>query len=521
MFTIFMTAKLVRFIIQGGIHFDFLITGIYVYFFPLYMIFYYSARTIDSKNKILLIFSLLFYAWGEPKYILLLVSMTFITWIFSNAIEQSLKHANKNISIDTSSFSNRAAKFKKKEIFKKARLYLLFSCIINLGLLGIFKYTNFFIGNINSLLGLEVNVPNISLPIGISFYTFQLITYIVDVYRGQVPAQREFNRLLLYVGLFHQCIAGPIVRYKDISDEINNRKVTLSDMSKGINRFAVGLGKKVIIANFCGSIADQLLADSSLLASQAVVALWLGILMYMLQIYMDFSAYSDMAIGMGLMAGFHYKENFDYPYLSTSVSEFWRRWHISLGSFFRDYVYIPLGGNRKGTSRTYVNLLIVWLLTGLWHGASWNFVLWGLYFCIFIVLERVFLNTFFDKLPKIVSHAYLLIIVYFGWILFRFSNMSDTAAVLKGMFGLNGNKFIDYETSTLLINNIFMIIVAIVAVTPVLKNIIRLFMTRLNQSSIAYKMILYSDAVMPVIIIILSTMYLVSDSYNPFLYFQF
>lgn len=465
-------------------------------FFPLYMIFYYSARTIDSKNKILLIFSLIFYAWGEPKYILLLIGMTFISWVFSNAIERASELTNKNI-------------------------YLFLCCIINIGLLGIFKYTNFFIYNINNLLDLNINVPNIQLPIGISFYTFQLITYVVDVYRGQVPAQKKFSRLFLYVGLFHQCIAGPIVRYKDISDEINDRKITLRDMNNGINRFAAGLGKKVLIANFCGSIADQLLADSSLLTKQTAAALWLGMLMYMLQIYLDFSAYSDMAIGMGLMAGFHYKENFDYPYLSKSVSEFWRRWHISLGSFFRDYVYIPLGGNRKSPARTYVNLLIVWILTGLWHGASWNFVLWGLYFCLFIVLEKVFKNIFVSRLPKIISNVYLLLIVYFGWILFRFSNMSDIAAVVKGMFGLNGNSLIDYETSTLFINNIFMIIIAIVAVTPVTKNIVRVFMTRLNQSSIAYKTIIYSDAVMPVIIIMLSTIYLVSDSYNPFLYFQF
>ena len=365
-------------------------------FLPLNLLFYVLARGIRMKNAVMLLFSLVFYAWGEPKYVLLLIGMTLADWVFALIMDKA-----------RSSAGRRAA--------------LIGACVVNLGLLGVFKYGTFAMENLHSLTGFPSVIPEIALPIGISFYTFQLLSYVVDVYRREVPAQRDFAKLLTYVSLFHQCIAGPIVRYQDVAEEILYRKVSLTEISRGIGRFTTGLGKKALLANTCGSLADSLLLTDAVasnaalltdnvatLAARPALGLWIGVLCYMLQIYLDFSAYSDMAIGMGLMIGFHYKENFDYPYVSRSVTEFWRRWHISLSSFFRDYVYIPLGGNRKGTARTIFNLLVVWFLTGLWHGASWNFVLWGLYFFVFLVVEKLFLRRVLEKLPSFFTHLYLL-----------------------------------------------------------------------------------------------------------------
>ena len=316
---------------------------------------------------------------------------------------------------------------------KMAKFGVAVMLFVNLGLLGLFKYGTFILQNLGYVIGKNLGSLDIILPIGISFYTFQLISYVVDVYRGDVPAQKNFAILLLYVSLFHQCIAGPIVRYKDICSELENRRASSQDIADGIWRFCFGLAKKAVLANAMGSIADSLLSGGDTLKSASALSLWVGVLAFSLQIYFDFSAYSDMAIGMGRMIGIHYRENFDYPYMSRSVTEFWRRWHISLGSFFRDYIYIPLGGNRKGRLRTYLNLFIVWFLTGLWHGASWNFVLWGLYFFVFILIEKLFLLRVLSK-DRIVSHIYLVIVVYFGWILFKFEDMSSVTAVLKGMF---------------------------------------------------------------------------------------
>ena len=350
-------------------------------FLPLNLLFYYIAKPIKVKNAILLIFSLIFYAWGEPVYVLILLGMSLFSWLFSLGIEKAGSRGGK-------------------------RVWLALAAIVCIGSIGFFKYAGFIAENVNAVAGRALlPVPQIALPIGISFYTFQLLTYVVDVYRGEVPAQRSYFRVLLYAGLFHQCVAGPIVRYGDIERELTDRTVSLNDVSDGVSRFAVGLAKKALLANACGAVVDalllsdaaigdktQLAANLSLLESRSALTLFAGMAFYMLQIYLDFSAYSDMAIGMGRMCGFHYKENFDYPYVSASITEFWRRWHMSLGTFFRDYVYIPLGGNRKGTARQIVNLFIVWALTGLWHGASWNFVLWGLYFFVFLVLEKFVLG---------------------------------------------------------------------------------------------------------------------------------
>lgn len=462
-------------------------------FLPLNLIIYYFAKTTKARNIVMLIFSLVFYAWGEPLYVLLLLFMTTCDWLISLFIDKQKPHG------------------------WKAKLGLLIMAVVNLGLLGFFKYGTFVLENVGYVVGKNLGSLDIILPIGISFYTFQLISYVVDVYRGDVPAQKNFATLLLYVSLFHQCIAGPIVRYKDICAELLERRATMQDIADGIWRFCFGLAKKAILANAMGNIADELLKAN---ASTTVLSLWIGVLAYSLQIYLDFSAYSDMAIGMGRMIGIHYRENFDYPYISRSVTEFWRRWHISLGSFFRDYVYIPLGGNRKGKLRTYLNLLAVWFLTGLWHGASWNFVLWGLYFFVFIFFEKLFLSKLLSK-DHIVSHIYLVVIVYFGWILFRFENMDDILIVLRGMFGLNGNLPTNFETNTIVTSNVFVLAFCVLVSTPIVRkigSIVRYAYMDKKAVSVIYTL---GRILIPLVLLLLSTAALVGNSYNPFLYFQF
>ena len=475
-------------------------------FLPICLVIYALCRNIKLKNVALLLFSLIFYAWGEPVYVLLLLLMTFSDWLIAILIDKQ-----------------------KGKLGKK--LWLILACFINLGIIGVFKYTGFVLINVQQVFGVPEIIPKIALPIGISFYTFQLLSYVVDVYRKDVKPQRNFFWLLLYASLFYQCIAGPIVRYKDVEYEILNRRAKLYEVCEGISRFCVGLGKKVLIANVCGSLADQLLVSDSLmqsapetalqeLATRSAFGLWLGVLFYMLQIYLDFSAYSDMAIGMGLMVGFHFKENFNYPYTAKSVTDFWRRWHISLSSFFRDYVYIPLGGNRKGTFKTYRNLLVVWLLTGLWHGASWNFVLWGLFFFVFHAIEKLGLLKLLERVPSVFSRAYLLIIVYFGWILFRFSDFRFIPVVLKGMFMQNGNNAIDFTTETIFKSNIFFIVIAIIAVTPLVK-IIAQKMKEHSEKKLVKACYSAASVIFPLALLFLATIALVGDAYNPFLYFQF
>ena len=483
---------------------------LFVYIFlPMNLIFYFLAKNIRIKNVVLLIFSLIFYAWGEPKYVFLLIAMSLADYGFALLIA-------------------------KGRGTKKAKAALFGAIVVSVGLIGVFKYGTFVLQNVNSVFGVPAEIPNIALPIGISFYTFQLLTYVVDVYRGDAEAQRNFSKVLLYASLFHQCIAGPIVRYKDINEQILNRSTDASQMGMGINRFAVGLAKKALFANVCGSLCDKfLLTDAAannmavlsdnikILESRPVLAVWLGMIFYMLQIYLDFSAYSDMAIGMGQMIGFRYKENFDYPYMAKSVTEFWRRWHISLGTFFRDYVYIPLGGNRKGMARTILNMFIVWALTGLWHGASWNYVFWGLYFFIFLTIEKLFFKERLKNMPKVISNIYLLTVVFFGWIIFKFRSTALGLTVFKGLFGLNGNPFTSFETTALFKNYIFFLLVAIIAVTPFARNAGRLFSASAkNEIKIGH---IYGviEIIIPVLLLLLATFSLVGDSYNPFLYFQF
>ena len=471
------------------------------------------CRGLRAENICLLLFSLVFYAWGEPEYVLLLAGMALLDWFAALQIDRA-----------------------GAEDGPRRRRWLIFACAADLGLIGLFKYS----GMICSLFGAPPAwIARLALPIGISFYTFQLLTYVVDVYRGEAPAQREYWHVLLYAALFHQCIAGPIVRYQSIAEELFVRRDPYGDMVSGVGRFSVGLAKKVLLANPCGSLADKLLladsaiGDASRLASnlsslsrESVLGLWLGLAAFSLQIYLDFSAYSDMAVGMGRMLGLHYLENFDYPYVSRSVTGFWRRWHISLGNFFRDYVYIPLGGNRHGTARTILNLLIVWALTGLWHGASWNFVLWGLYFFVFLVLERLFLLRWFRKLPGLLSgllsHVYLLAVVVLGWALFKFTEPTLLAAMLRGLFGANGNALSDFEALTELKSNAFFLAFCCLASTPLFRALAERWKraaARRPAADRTYAVV--ACGVIPVVLLLLSTAGLVGNSYNPFLYFKF
>lgn len=467
----------------------------FVYMFlSLNLFFYYMAKRTSTKNVIMLLFSLVFYSWNGPKYLILLLTMTFIAWSAAMLITA----------------------------YPKARkFYLVISIVLFLLILGYFKYAGFFAEIFNYFSPTDISIPNIILPIGISFYTFQLLSYVVDVYRGDVGVQKNYFTLLLYASLFHQCIAGPIVRYSDVEKDIMHRELNFEEVKEGVKRFCLGLGKKAIIANSVAVIADKYLITDNIdaLSKIPVAGLWLGALAFTFQIYFDFSAYSDMAIGMGLMTGFHYKENFNHPYISRSVTEFWRRWHISLSTFFRDYVYIPLGGNRKGI--LFFNLLIVWFLTGLWHGASLNYIAWGLYFFVFLIIEKAFMKKVLDWLPGVISWALTFIIVVVGWILFKFEDLNYMITALKGMFMQNGNQLIDQQVIISLKNNVFLLVFAFIASTNVLKFIydkIKSF----SDSNILKKVgqPIY-DAFVPWAILLISTLALIGNSYNPFLYFQF
>ena len=466
------------------------------FFFVLCTAFLFFFRTTQRQNAVLLVFSLIFYAWGGPALLLLLCGMTLICYLGALAIN---------------AFSDR--------FYKKLGLFVtLAACLI---LLGFFKYSTFLAETLQGIFGFGGTVPNIVLPIGISFYTFQLMSYVVDVFRGEVPAQKKYWILLLYAALFHQCVAGPIVRYQAVCRELESRSLTLSDLSGGITRFTVGLAKKAVLANTCGAMVSELWAAKAL-PSATALSVFLGGVFYMLQIYLDFSAYSDMAIGMGKMAGIHYDENFRYPYAATSVSEFWRRWHISLSSFFRDYVYIPLGGNRCSVARQIRNLLVVWGLTGLWHGASWNYVLWGLYYFLFLVLEKFLLQPKKDpSLPlRILRTLGTLTVVYFGWMLFYFEDLSLLGTALKGLFGASG--WSDLYAESTLLNHIFFLPLAMLACTPVIPRLKAFLEERALVLPPCFRTAVYAaEAVSPVLLLALSLIFLVGNTYNPFLYFQF
>ena len=475
-------------------------------FFSLSMLAYVHCKTRKAQNWVLLIFSLIFYAWGEPKYVFLLMFMAFATWLCALGVERG----------DT--------KREKKQ-------WVIAAAVVDIGLIAYFKYAGLICGIFGPV---PEFVRNIVLPIGISFYTFQLLTYVVDVYRGDATAQKSYWNVLLYAALFHQCIAGPIVRYKTIDRELFSGEKRQPELAEGVSRFAAGLAKKVLLANPCGALADSLiLADSaavdpaqlaanlSYMGDLSVLGAWVGIFAYALHIYRDFSAYSDMAIGMGRMIGLHYLENFNYPYISRSVTEFWRRWHMSLGTFFRDYVYIPLGGSRCAKPRMVFNTLVVWLLTGLWHGASWNFVLWGLWFFVFLMLERFLLKKWLEKLPGL-SHLYLLLVVLLGWVIFRFTNLELGLTLAGSLFGINGNPLTGFAEVTQLKSHIWLLLAASFACLPWMRGL-KNHLEALAEASPAFARVW--DAVfyglMPVILLLLSTANLVGDSYNPFIYFQF
>ena len=454
-------------------------------------------KTARGKNIAMLVFSLIFYSWSGPRYLFLLLGMVLICWLGALGIQRS-----------------RGKRERKR--------YLILTVALCLVILGIFKYTGFFLGTFQSLFGVPETIPTIVLPIGISFYTFQLISYVVDVYRRQVRAQEKYWVLLLYASLFHQCIAGPIVRYQDIRQDIIRRRATLGEISRGISRFTVGLAKKAILANGCAAIADAFFeVGPEELAAVPALGILLAAFAFTLQIYLDFSAYSDMAIGMGLMCGFHYKENFNYPYLSQSIGEFWRRWHISLGSFFRDYVYIPLGGNRCSVPRQILNLFVVWFLTGLWHGASWNFVLWGLYFGLLIGLERFLLAEKLERVPVAVKIPVVFLLVLFSWILFKFTDFSMLGIALKGLFGLNGNGLTGVDVGLAFKNNLFFLIFSAVAATPLGMTLRTMLKNLSRRNQVWFWVNGVWEALHPVLLLILSAMALAGDSYNPFLYFQF
>lgn len=465
-------------------------------FFPLFLFVYYRMGSVETQNRTLLFFSLLFYCWGGIRYLILLLIMTALGYFMGRIIES-----------------------KSNPRTKKA--FLILSIILFLAVLGVFKYTAFFLGTIGSILQKDWSFFRIALPLGIAFYTLKLISYVTDVYTEKCSAADNFFDLLLYTSIFHQSMAGPLDRYSELLPQFIERKATLKNLVGGMTRFCTGLGKKTILADHCGSLAASLLPLSSNIHSVPITGVWLGSICYMLQIYLDFSAYTDMALGLGQMIGFHYRENFNYPYIAVSVKDFWRRWHISLSAFFRDYVYIPLGGNRRSVGRTIFNLFVVWMLTGLWHGAGWNYLLWGLFYFVFITLENIYTAKGGRTLPKVLGHLYTLFVVFIGWILFRFEDFGQLAMALKGLVGLNNNAFTSAAIAVVFKNNLFFLIIAILACTPLAAQQAEKINKKMNRRlhNIGKAMLL--RIAFCIIVILVSIFALIGNSYTPFLYSQF
>ena len=467
-----------------------------IFVFVFFVIYLVAYRLVSDrhKNAVLLVVSLVFYAWGGPEFLLLLVGETFVSWLCAVSIGRA-------------------------ESPGRRRAWLIADLAIMLGLLAYFKYAMWIAGTLQGLFGVPESIPNIVLPIGISFYTFQLISYTADVYMGKVEYQPAYWKLLLYSSLFFQCIAGPIVRYETVADDIDNRRVTQTDVYAGTRRFCIGLAKKAVLANACASVADTLLpVGTDGIYTQVTTGLWVGMLFYMLQIYFDFSAYSDMAIGMGRMVGFRFLENFDYPYLCTSVKDFWRRWHISLSTFFRDYVYIPLGGSRCSTLKWVRNMFVVWFLTGLWHGASWNYILWGLYFFVFLLLERFVIR---DRMPRALSHVYALVVVFFGWVLFKFENFAELGSVVAGLLGFSAGGFSSMEVETILLQNVFLLVFCVIACTDLGRRVRFALHDMARTSNGALAVYQLTEFLVPIVLLAVSVIALTGASYNPFIYFQF
>jgi alginate O-acetyltransferase complex protein AlgI len=461
-------------------------------FLPIITAVYFFVRR-KLRNTVLLLGSLIFYAWGEPIYVFLMIFSVVINYVLALVMDKCIIKESKQII---------------------SKLVLAIAVAINIFLLGFFKYVGFLVENINLIFSTNIQNPELALPIGISFFTFQILSYVIDVYRRKVPVQRNIIHLGTYIALFPQLIAGPIVRYETIAEQLVNRKETMEDFVAGLKRFVVGLGKKVLIANNMAIIADQIYSLNPTQVDPGL--LWLAAIAYAFQIYFDFSGYSDMAIGLGRMFGFRFLENFNYPYIARSVTDFWRRWHMSLSSWFKDYVYIPLGGNRVAKPRWILNMFLVWMLTGFWHGAVWNFVLWGLYFGVLLIIEKLFLEQILKKIPWIFQWLYTMIIVLFSWVIFRVEGLSNVLATLQGMFSIGSFEiFLHYlmNTPQVLISLPIMIIAAFGS-TPVWKKAV------LDKDG---KTIGWTIAISAFLIGIfyLVVSQLLSSSYNPFIYFRF
>lgn len=451
------------------------------YFLPIVLGIYYIVPN-KMKNIVLLVASLFFYAYGEPKYVIVMIVSIICTYLFGILMDKYKKHS---------------------------KLFLTLSICVSAGFLVYFKYINFIIQNINLWLTNKIDFIYVVLPIGISFYTFQLISYTIDVYRGQAKVQKNILKLAMYISLFPQLIAGPIVRYTTIEEEIENRKYSFEAFALGVRRFIIGLGKKVLIANILGEITNIFLSTNT----PNVLFYWMYAIANMLQIYFDFSGYSDMAIGLGKMFGFEFLENFNYPYIATSVTDFWRRWHISLSTWFRDYIYIPLGGNRVSKIKWLRNILIVWLLTGLWHGAAWNFIFWGAYFGVLLILEKIFLDKYLQKLPKALSRVYVLLIVMISFIIFSGESMAQILKNIGGLVGIGTQSMTSAESLYYFKSYFVVFVISIIGATPVLKNF--------SNKEKVHKIMNILEPVYLLLIFVICTSYIIDGSFNPFLYFRF
>lgn len=459
-------------------------------FLPAVLILYYICPR-KGRNLLLFVVSLLFYAWGEPVYVLLMIFSTVFNYACGIGIDAARKKGRPGLS----------------------RWALILCIAVDIGTLGVFKYSDLFLRTVNDLAGSSIGLLGLALPIGISFYTFQALSYTIDVYRDEVAVQKNLISFGTYIALFPQLIAGPIVQYKTVAEQLGNRRESSAQFAYGVHRFIIGLGKKVLLANQVGQLWSRVEA----LPAGEIPALtaWLGAVAFTFQIYFDFSGYSDMAIGLGQMFGFRFLENFNYPYLSDSITEFWRRWHISLSTWFRDYVYIPLGGNRRGLARQILNLLIVWMLTGLWHGASWNFMAWGLYYGIILIMEKTFLLKFLQKLPGWVRHLYACLLFVCGWVIFAITDFGTLGQYFSSMFGRNG--FADETSLYLLLTNLILLVVLVFASTDLPARAMNRFLDWFNRPGavIVLRNLFYAG------VFLLCIAFLVGDSYNPFLYFRF
>lgn len=459
-------------------------------FLPIFFLIYFLVPG-RGKNVILFLGSLIFYAWGEPVYIVLMLFSTVVDYVNGRLIGR---------------FRGRA----------QAKFFLVLSVVINLFILCFFKYADFLIQTVNNLTGASLPLLNLPLPIGISFYTFQTMSYTIDVYRGKAKVQKSILDFGVYVTMFPQLIAGPIVKYSSVEENLHNRKIDMVGISRGVKRFVAGLAKKALLANTIGELWAMITAME--FGSISAFTAWMGIFAFAFQIYFDFSGYSDMAIGLGEIMGFHFPENFNYPYIASSITEFWRRWHISLGSWFREYVYIPLGGNRKGVPRQLLNILIVWTLTGIWHGAGWNFLFWGLWFAFLLMIEKLFLGKVLNRLPKGIGILYNAAAVLFGWVLFALETPAEIGGYLRAMFRF-GSNLIDSQGLYLFGEYFILFAIALIASTPLPGRIIG----RLEKSETGWGIALYrlGEKVVPALLLLLCTAVIVDATFNPFLYFRF